>query len=58
MNIGTPSFRKISMMLILAVIYTGSVFSQNYNQTDSLKKHIYYLASDELAGRKPGTPGI
>jgi len=58
MIIGTPSFRKISMMLILAMIFTGSVSSQNYNQTDSLKKHIYYLASDELAGRKPGTPGI
>jgi len=58
MFIGTPSFRKISIMLILAMIFTGSVFSQKYNQTDSLKKHIYYLASDELAGRKPGTPGI
>jgi len=58
MIIGTPSFRKISMMLLLTLVFSGSVFSQNYNQTDSLKKHIYYLASDELAGRKPGTPGI
>jgi aminopeptidase YwaD len=58
MIIGASSFRKISMMLILVLIFTGSVLAQNYNQTDSLKKHIYYLASDELAGRKPGTPGI
>jgi len=45
-------------MLIFVLIFSGSVWSQKYNQTDSIKKHIYYLASDELAGRKPGTPGI
>jgi len=58
MIISTTSFRKISLMLILALLFAGSVQSQKYNQTDSIKKHIYFLASDELAGRKPGTPGI
>jgi aminopeptidase YwaD len=58
MHIGTPSLRKISAMLILVMLFTATVQSQKYNQTDSLKKHIYYLASDELTGRKPGTPGI
>jgi len=58
MIIAIPLFRKISFMLVIALILNGSAQSQQYNQTDSLKKHIYYLASDELAGRKPGTPGI
>lgn len=55
---GTVTFRKFNLVLVLVLILTGSAHSQQYNQTDSLKKHIYYLASDELAGRKPGTPGI
>ncbi|MDP4290304.1 MAG: M28 family peptidase, partial [Bacteroidota bacterium] len=58
MQIGETFLGKISVMLIFVLVFAGSVQSQNYNQTDSLKKHIYYLASDELAGRKPGTPGI
>ncbi len=32
------------------------VFSQSINQED-LKKHVSYLASDELKGREPGTDG-
>ena len=56
--IGLAPFRKISLVLVLVLILAGSAYAQQYNQTDSLKKHIYYLASDELAGRKPGTPGI
>ena len=58
MMIGLTPFRKISLVLVLVLIVAGSAYAQQYNQTDSLKKHIYYLASDELAGRKPGTPGI
>ena len=56
--ISSSFFRKSGLMLALFLILAGSVQSQQYNQTDSLKKHVYYLASDELAGRKPGTPGI
>ena len=55
---GTVTFKKFSLVLVLVLIISGSAQSQQYNQTDSLKKHIYYLASDELSGRKPGTPGI
>lgn len=32
------------------------VNAQNIN-ADSLKKHVYYLASDQLGGRAPGTKG-
>lgn len=58
MIIGLPFIRKISIVLVLVLTIIGSAQSQQYSQIDSLKKHIYYLASDELAGRKPGTPGI
>jgi len=56
--ISNSFFRKSGLIMALFLILAGSVQSQQYNQTDSLKKHVYYLASDELAGRKPGTPGI
>lgn len=50
--------------IIVSIIFF--VFSQGFAQSedspeitvDELKGHITYLASDELEGRKPGTPGI
>lgn len=54
--------RSLLLTFCFALILSASLFNvaqaQQYNQIDSVKKHIYYLASEELAGRKPGTPGI
>ena len=38
----------------------GDLSSQNKPMIDSLtvKKHLYTLASDEMQGRRAGTPGI
>ena len=58
MIISNSFFRKSGLIMALFLVLASSGQSQKYNQTDSLKKHVYYLASDELAGRKPGTPGI
>ena len=48
----------ISFALVLSASLFGIANAQQYSQIDSVKKHIYFLAGDELAGRKPGTPGI
>ncbi len=48
----------ISFVLVFGVSLFSNALAQQYSQIDSVKKHIYYLASEELAGRKPGTPGI
>jgi len=54
--------KSLLLMISYVLIVSASLFNianaQQYSQIDSVKKHIYYLASEELAGRKPGTPGI
>lgn len=42
---------------LLAFITTALSVSSQYTDSALLKKHIYYLASDKLRGRAPGTPG-
>jgi hypothetical protein len=46
---------------ILLVILTQAAFAQQASSTapdiEALKKHVGYLASDELEGRRPGTAG-
>jgi len=50
-------FKKIIIGItcfVLVLIYSG--YSQNQEITiDELKEHIFFLASDSLKGRKPGT---
>jgi hypothetical protein len=48
----------ISFVLVFSASLFNIAYAQQYSQIDSVKKHIYYLASEELTGRKPGTPGI
>jgi Zn-dependent M28 family amino/carboxypeptidase len=50
---------KIFVVLLLLVINSFAQSNENPEITiEELKSHIYYLASDELQGRKPGTEGI
>jgi hypothetical protein len=44
------------IILLSCMISTSILFAQNINQ-ELLRKHIYYLASDKLEGRNPGTKG-
>ncbi len=50
------------MTVLLLFLMSVMVFAQSTDSpeitVDELKGHIGYLASDELEGRKPGTPGI
>ncbi len=42
--------------LLGCLLSTSVVFAQNIHQ-ELIRKHIYYLASDKLEGRNPGTKG-
>ena len=50
-----------SLPLVLFLILTLAAFAQQSKtiapDTEALKKHVAYLASDELEGRRPGTAG-
>ena len=50
-----------SLPLVLFLILTLAAFAQQSKtivpDTELLKKHVTYLASDELEGRRPGTSG-
>ena len=46
----------IKLIYLLTLVFTLQVFSTETQ--DNLKKHIEYLASEELEGRQPGTDGI
>jgi aminopeptidase YwaD len=50
---------KKSILPVLFLLISGFVFSQRSQEITSkdLKSDVYYLASDSLQGRKPGTPG-
>lgn len=45
--------------LLCAFLLNGAAKAQYLGdaETAALKKHVYYLASDKLKGRSPGTPG-
>ncbi|MCF8240748.1 MAG: M20/M25/M40 family metallo-hydrolase [Melioribacteraceae bacterium] len=53
--------RKVFTISILLIAWVSSSFAQAVESPeitiDELKDHIYYLASEELGGRKPGTEG-
>jgi aminopeptidase YwaD len=52
---------KLTYLISVLIIAVGFVFAQSQNNPEitieELKEHVYYLASEELAGRKPGTEG-
>jgi Zn-dependent M28 family amino/carboxypeptidase len=48
--------RRYISFLTLGMILAGSVNAQKAD-VENIKKHIYYLASDKLNGRSPGTEG-
>ncbi|MDT8322978.1 MAG: M20/M25/M40 family metallo-hydrolase [Bacteroidota bacterium] len=56
MNVlGRFSIVSISALFFLPIALTAQVSSEI--GADELREHVTYLASDELAGRRPGTPG-
>ncbi len=44
-----------NITLIIALFLSLNTFAQQGISVEKLKKHIYFLASDSLKGRKPGT---
>ncbi len=48
---------KTIYLLIFLLLVSTSGFSQGSTSVDSLKKHVFYLASPELKGRQAGTEG-
>lgn len=51
-------FKKKCLPILLGIVFYGSAMGQNQSTTlPNLKQHITHLASDELAGRQPGTKG-
>lgn len=49
---------KYTVVLFTLLLFcAGSVFSQQAISSDSLQKHVYLLASDNLEGRSIGTKG-
>ncbi len=48
---------KISHLIIFLFLVSASGFSQGIISIDSLKKHVFYLASPKLQGRQAGTEG-
>ena len=49
--------KKVSLVFLVVMLCTSSMFSQKISKK-TVKKHLYTLASDEMEGRKAGTPGI
>ncbi len=51
-------FTKL-ILLVLVILMTDIVSAQTNTDitVDEIKKHVYFLASDSLMGRKPGTDG-
>lgn len=48
--------KKTIILLVLLFVCIRLNFAQTIS-ADSLKKHVYYLASDKLGGRAPGSKG-
>lgn len=48
-----------TIILLVSLIVTSSISAQNNPEitVEELKNHVYFLASDSLEGRKPGTKG-
>jgi hypothetical protein len=50
----------LSVLLSISLSAQKSIISKGAESItiDELRDHMFYLASDELAGRMPGTPGF
>jgi aminopeptidase YwaD len=48
---------KMKLFSLLVMLITSSAFAQHIPSVDSLRKHVSYLASPELKGRKAGSEG-
>ena len=48
--------RFLAFFLLLA-LSASVLFAQSQYDTNDIKRHLYYLASDELGGRYPETEG-
>lgn len=48
---------KKHLIIIAAFVWSASTVAQTTISADSLSKHVYFLASDTLEGRSPGTKG-
>ncbi len=53
----TMNLKKITLSIFALLIVSSVSIAQDINKA-TVKKHLYTLASDEMAGRKPGTEGI
>ncbi len=67
MKKSSTSFTKISFLIFGILLFCSSTFAQSVPDavlkltdqidTNRIKNHVTYLASDALLGRKPGKPG-
>ena len=48
---------KKHLIILAAIVWSASTVAQTTISADSLSKHVYFLASDTLEGRSPGTKG-
>ncbi|PKP08224.1 MAG: hypothetical protein CVU09_16600 [Bacteroidetes bacterium HGW-Bacteroidetes-4] len=48
---------KKHLIILAAFVWSASTVAQTTISADSLSKHVYFLASDTLEGRSPGTNG-
>ncbi len=52
--------RQLTILLLTAALFTASVLQAQSSRAETverLKKHVEYLASDEMEGRAPGSEG-
>mgnify|MGYP002640360244 CR=1 FL=1 len=59
-DINTTMIKTTKLTLVLLVILMTDILSAQTNSditVNELKDHVYFLASDSLMGRKPGTEG-
>lgn len=48
---------KVAVLSLLLSLVSHVAFAQSEITTEELRSHVIYLASDELQGRRAGTPG-
>lgn len=51
------SKKGFSVLFLLFALSASVLFAQSQYDTNDIKRHLYYLASDELGGRYPETEG-
>lgn len=49
--------KRTVLLLFLFLVASGNIFAQNADCPGRLRRHVDYLTSDALAGRKAGTDG-